>query len=153
MPGVSKSCMLFSRESHCFPLVTPGRLPVWALFFPVIRLIRDDLPTLGTPTIIRRKFFLRSWSRFFLSCSLFSRLYSCFTPSPLMQFIARVKFPCSEKKSVHFSFSFLSDRSLLLRTINRRFSPTISSMMGFLLETGILASITSMTISTILRFS
>ena len=37
---------------HCFPFVTPGLLPVLALFLPVNELINVDLPTLGIPTII-----------------------------------------------------------------------------------------------------
>ena len=70
-----------------------------------------------------------------------------------MQFMVRTKLPCFLKVSAHASFAFGSERSLLLRMIRRLLLLTSSSMIGFLLETGIRASITSITISTIFRFS
>ena len=153
MPGVSSSCMPFFSFSHCFPLVTPGLSPVCALFFPVILFISDDLPTFGTPTIISLNGFCMLRSLFFSSAIFSSIPNSCFTPVPLMQFMESARLPSFLKCSSQLRLMLPSARSLLLSTIIRGLLFTSSSIIGFLLETGILASITSITASTSLRFS
>ena len=40
--------------THCLARVTPGRSSVLAVLRPAMRLMKVDLPTLGTPRIITR---------------------------------------------------------------------------------------------------
>jgi len=44
------------RETRCFPRVTPGRSSTLALRVPESRLMSEDLPTFGMPTIIMLAF-------------------------------------------------------------------------------------------------
>ena len=53
-PGISSSSVLSSRVTHCFPRVTPGRSSTLARLEPARRLMKEDLPTFGIPTIIMR---------------------------------------------------------------------------------------------------
>ena len=54
LPGVSRSSRLLSSRIHCFPLVTPGLLPVLVQALPAKELMKVDLPTLGIPTTMAR---------------------------------------------------------------------------------------------------
>ena len=151
MPGVSRSCIPFERVSHCFPLVTPGLSPVFALFFPVRRLIKDDFPTLGTPTIISLRFFLRTLSLLISSSILDIKFRSSLIPTPCIESRVITLLPSLLSFSIQRLFSLPSDRSLLFRIIILCLPAVSSSITGFLLEIGILASITSITMSTSLR--
>ena len=54
---------------HCFPLVTPGLLPVFATALPANEFIKVDFPTFGIPTTmaLTGRFIIP----FFLSLSIF----------------------------------------------------------------------------------
>lgn len=48
-PGVSSNSILSLMRIHCFCLVTPGLFPTPAVVLLEIRLMKEDLPTLGIP--------------------------------------------------------------------------------------------------------
>ena len=94
IPGVSKSSSSLFSLIHCFPLVTPGLLPVLAHALPAKLLINVDLPTLGIPTTIALTgLFLMP---LFRSLSIFSRHASltvpciAFSPAPDLELTSRV---------------------------------------------------------------
>ena len=155
IPGVSRSCIPLERVSHCLPFVTPGLSPVRADFFPVSLLMSEDLPTLGTPTIMIRRGLLTDLFALRISCSASSAFRSFLIFSPDWRFSASTcTTPFSEEIfSCHFAVSFSSARSDLPSTTMRLLPLISSSMTGFLLDTGILLSTISMTASTALRFS
>ena len=93
IPGVSKSSRFLLMCIHCFPLVTPGLLPVFVQAFPANALINVDLPTLGIPTIIARTgLFNIPFALFRSILSLHASLISCgtcLTPNPFLALILR----------------------------------------------------------------
>jgi len=84
IPGVSSISTFFPSLIHCFPLVTPGLLPVLALALPAKELINVDFPTLGIPTTIA--LIVLFMMPLLLSRSILSahavciRLFTCLTP-------------------------------------------------------------------------
>ena len=139
------------------PFVTPGLFPVFAQAFPASALINVDLPTFGMPTTIART------GRFkiprFLSRSIFSLQASRITPwmdlipPPFLELTFTTEYPLALKYSAHASFHLSSARSALFsKTSLALFFPS-SSISGFRLEIGILASTSSITRSINLIFS
>ena len=57
-PGESINSRYGVTRNHVVLRVTPGISAVLMVDFPLIRLIRVDFPTLGTPTTIARTVFL-----------------------------------------------------------------------------------------------
>ena len=157
IPGVSRSSTCLFRRIHCFPLVTPGLLPVFAQAFPASALIKVDFPTLGIPTTMARTGRLRI--PLFRSRSIFSLQASWitpwmdFNPPPFLEFNLTTKKPFSLKYSAQASFHLSSARSALFRRIILDLFFPSSSISGFLLLTGILASTSSITRSINFIFS
>ena len=157
MPGVSKSSRSLLSLIHCFPLVTPGLFPVFAQAFPANELMNVDFPTFGIPTTIALtgRFLIPR----FLSRSIFSRHASCtlgwiaLIPCPVFALISRTWKPRSLKYVIHCLFAAGSARSDLFRRISRDLFLPSSSISGFLLESGTLASTSSITRSMRLIFS
>ena len=152
MPGVSSSSKSFFNFIHCLPRVTPGLSPVFAVTFPTYLLINVDFPTFGIPTIMLRIGTLIRPLAF--SFSIFSfiklRAVSVTSPKPL-PFSALMRItrkPCFSKYSCQISVALSSARSHLFRSRMRCLFFASVSKSGFLLLYGILASTSSMTIST-----
>ena len=151
IPGVSSSSTVLLSLIHCFPFVTPGLLPVFAQALPAKEFINVDLPTLGIPTIIALTG--RLMIPLFLSLSIFSlqtsriALLTDFIPLRCLESSLITFIPCFSKNSTHFTVTLSSARSDLLSRISLYLFFARSSISGFLLDIGILASISSMTIS------
>ncbi|MNI59052.1 hypothetical protein D3C73_1141950 [compost metagenome] len=142
---------------HCCPFVTPGRSPVAAMLRPAKRLIKVDLPTFGIPTIRARTArglmpLANCFSIFSFSNSLAKRGISLM-PCPLDASAAIAKCPSFLKNSIHCFVTCGSARSDLFRTIRRGLPCKISSIIGFLLDCGNLASTNSITTSISFSFS
>ena len=149
MPGVSSSSTLLLSLIHCFPFVTPGLFPVLAQAFPAYELINVDFPTFGMPTTIALTgLFLiprfRSLSIFSLQASITISVM-LFMPDLLLASRLTTKKPFSLKNALHSLVRSLSARSaLFIRMSLYLFFPS-SSMSGLRLDSGILASTSSIT--------
>ena len=73
------------------------------------------------------------------------------SPFPLLQSTGIATILLALKYSIHLAVAFGSAISHLFKSTTRGFEPTISAKSGFLLLTGILASIISATASTSFR--
>ncbi len=108
-----------------------------------------DFPTLGMPATMALTglFFIpRALSRsIFAAQACFTAASICFISALFTAFILQTKSPFAAKYSYHLSVADLSARSALLSKIRRDLPFAISSISGFLLERGALASRSSMT--------
>ncbi len=99
MPGVSKSSTLLLSLIHCFPLVTPGLLPVLVHAFPAKLLINVDFPTFGMPATMALTGLLiipRCLSRSIFSAqAFFITLLTALTPFPFLELTFVTKYPLS----------------------------------------------------------
>ena len=147
IPGVSRSSTCLFRRIHWFPLVTPGLFPVLAAAFPAKLLINVDFPTLGIPaTMARTGRFkiprLRSRSIFSLHASWIT-LWICFKEAFWRASIFITWKPLASKYRVQAAFPASLARSALLSSTIRAFPRPRSSMSGFRLDKGALASTSS----------
>ena len=150
-PGVSSNSIPSSNLIHCFCLVTPGLFPTCAATFLDALLIKEDFPTFGIPSTITRMDFpilpLFLYCSFILLYTFFISAIAFFIPSPELQFTSTADFPSFWILLTHFSFSQLLDKSDLFNNITVDLFFIYSCMSGFWLDTGILASKISTTIS------
>ena len=147
---MSNNSWFFPILIHCFCLVTPGLLPTSAVFFLAILLINDDLPTLGIPSIITLIVL------FFLPRAACLASSSCINSSTFLVTLS-IPFPVAASVNIvgasfeslftHIWLTFWSAKSHLLSKIIFLLLFVILFISGFLLDTGILASKSSITTS------
>ena len=134
-PGVSNNSSSADERSHCCPVVTPGRFPVWATFFLTRWLRRVDLPTFGTPTHMAR--IGRFLSPLAASCANWSwRISLLLLVTSLLTLCCRESSakngcPFAVKYCFHSANRSGSAKSVLVMISKRGLSPAARATSGF----------------------
>mmetsp|Transcript_32723 Transcript_32723/g.83019 ORF Transcript_32723/g.83019 Transcript_32723/m.83019 type:complete len:225 (+) Transcript_32723:391-1065(+) len=156
-PGASSRSSVPASRTHCSMRVTPGLGADAAARRPTRRLMSADLPMLGNPmTHVRTGRGCRPrLARLALmpSLTLSSASLTPLAPSPFLPSVQNTCCLVALKYSFHACLSALDTMSTLFMMSRRGLWPTHVDTWGWLVATGIRASRTSSTTSTILSCS
>ena len=157
IPGVSSRSIPIEVGTHCLSRVTPGLSSTFAFLAPVRRFMSELFPTFGIPTIMART--LLPTAPFSSYLFIFSERISltfgaiCDIPYPFWESIAMTFAPRRDSARIHSFVASGEASDDFVRSVSLGFARQSVSISGFRELLGILASQSSITISTSFRFS